>query len=81
VLHPPACNEQKRRTSQRDGRIRRDYGIILAVNGDSGGLIGTPDARWHDNDLTCLPSLTLADFEPVNVASLIVTNDSGVTKK
>jgi hypothetical protein len=57
----------------------RDYGIILADNGDSGGLIGTPDARWNDNDLSCITSLTLADFEPVNVSSLIVNNDSGDT--
>jgi len=57
----------------------RDYGIILADNGDSGGLIGTPDARWNDNDLSCLTSLTLKDFEPVNVSSLIVSNDSGET--
>lgn len=59
----------------------RDYGIILADNGDSGGLIGTPDARWNDNDLSCLTSLTLADFEPVNVSTLIVRNDSGATKE
>jgi hypothetical protein len=57
----------------------RNYGIILADNGDSGGLIGTPDARWNDNDLSCLTSLTLVDFEPVNVSSLIVSNDSGDT--
>ncbi|HKO03983.1 MAG TPA: hypothetical protein VJW51_04505 [Candidatus Acidoferrales bacterium] len=59
----------------------RNYGIILADNGDSGGLIGTPDARWNDNDLSCLRSLTLADFEPVNVSSLIVNNDSGATSQ
>jgi hypothetical protein len=57
----------------------RNYGIILADNGDSGGLIGTPDARWNDDDLACLKSLTLADFEPVNVSDLIVSNDSGAT--
>jgi hypothetical protein len=57
----------------------RNYGIILADNGDSGGLIGTPDARWNDTDLSCLTSLTLGDFEPVNVSSLMVTNDSGAT--
>jgi len=57
----------------------RNYGIILADNGDSGGLIGTPDSRWNDNDLACITSLTLADFEPVNVSSLIVNNDSGAT--
>ena len=59
----------------------RNYGIILADNGQSGGLIGTPDARWNDADLSCITSLTLGDFEPVNVASLIVSNDSGATLK
>ena len=57
----------------------RNYGIILADNGSSGGLIGTPDARWNDNDLACLRSLILSDFEPVNVSSLMVSNDSGAT--
>ncbi|HEX4160552.1 MAG TPA: Ig domain-containing protein [Rhizomicrobium sp.] len=59
----------------------RDYGIILADNGDSGGLIGTPDARWNDDDLSCITSLILDDFEPVNVSSLMVKNDSGQTKE
>jgi len=59
--------------------VFRNYGIILADNGDSGGLIGTPDARWNDSDLACLTSLTLGDFEPVNVSSLMVSNDSGAT--
>jgi hypothetical protein len=58
----------------------RNYGIIIADNGISGGLIGTPDARWNDNDLACITSLTLANFEPVNVSSLIVKNNSGATK-
>jgi hypothetical protein len=57
----------------------RNYGIILADNGLSGGLIGTPDARWNDTDLQCLESLTLANFEPVNVSSLMVSSDSGET--
>ncbi len=58
----------------------RNYGIILADNGDSGGLIGTPDARWNNNDLSCITNLILDDFEPVNVSSLMVHNDSGATK-
>ncbi len=57
----------------------RNYGIILADNGSSGGLIGTPDARWNDNDLGCIRNLILSDFEPVNVSSLIVSNTSGAT--
>ena len=48
----------------------RNYGIILADNGMTGGLIGTPDARWNDSDLACLTSLTLSDFEPVNVSAV-----------
>ncbi len=59
----------------------RNYGIILADNGDSGGLIGTPDARWNNDDLSCLTSLILSDFEPVNVSSLMVSDDSGETGK
>ncbi len=57
----------------------RNYGIILADNGMSGGLIGTPDTRWNDSDLACLTSLTLGDFEPVNVSGLMVSSDSGQT--
>jgi len=60
----------------------RNYGIILSDNGISGGLIGTPDARWNDNDLECITSLTLGDFEPVNVSSLMVAGSgSGATTK
>lgn len=57
----------------------RDYGIILADNGLNGGIIGTPDARWNDADLACIKDLTLADFEPVNTSSLMVSTDSGKT--
>jgi hypothetical protein len=57
----------------------RNYGIILADNGGNGGLIGTPDARWNDDDLHCLTALTLADFEPVNVSTLMRSADSGET--
>ena len=57
----------------------RNYGIILADNGASGGLIGTPDARWHDSDLACLKSLSLANFEPVDVSSLMLSTASAQT--
>lgn len=56
----------------------RNYGIILADGGGpNGALIGTPDARWNDVDLECLEQLTLSNFEPVNVSSLMVSADSG----
>jgi hypothetical protein len=57
----------------------RNYGIILADNGNSGSIIGTADARWNNNDIDCISSLPLSDFEPVNVSSLMVSNDSGQT--
>jgi List-Bact-rpt repeat protein len=50
-----------------------NYGIILADNGTTGGIIGTPDSRWNDADLACLTNLTLTNFEPVNVSSVIAT--------
>jgi len=59
----------------------RDYGIILADNGASGGLIGTSDARWNDDVLSRLKELKLSQFEPVDVSSLIVDNDSGQAKQ
>ena len=48
----------------------RDYGMILADNGVSAALIGTPDSRWNDADLACLTSLTFSQFEPVQVQQL-----------
>ncbi len=57
----------------------QDYGIILADNGPSGSMIGTPDARWNNADLSCLRNVSLGYFEPVNVSSLKVSPDSGAT--
>jgi hypothetical protein len=51
----------------------RNYGIIDADNGASGGIIATNDARWPN--LSCLNSITLGNFEPVNVQSVIKTLD------
>jgi hypothetical protein len=48
----------------------RDYGMILADNGPSAALVGTPDSRWNDADLNCLTSLTFSQFEPVQVQQL-----------
>jgi hypothetical protein len=57
----------------------KHYGIIVADNGSTGGVIGTPDSRWNDADLACLSNFTLSQFEPVNVSSLQVSADSGAT--
>jgi hypothetical protein len=42
-------------------------------------LIGTPDTRWNDSDLACLGNLTLSNFEPVNVSSIMLSASSGQT--
>jgi hypothetical protein len=56
------------------------YGIILADNGLTGGLIGTSDSRWNDDDLACLTNFALSQFEPVNVSSLQANPNSGEVK-
>ncbi len=50
----------------------RNYGMMLADNGLTGFLGGTPDSRWNDGDLSCLMNLHMGDFEPVNVQSIAV---------
>ena len=42
----------------------RNYGIILADNGASGGLIGTPDARWNDTSLDVCARCTCRILSP-----------------
>jgi len=56
----------------------RHYGIIVADNGGT-FIIGTSDNRWNDSDLACLKNITLADFEPVNVSSLMINTSTGQT--
>jgi len=50
----------------------RNYGIIVSDIGLNGAIIGTPDSRWNDTDLSCLTELKLGDFEPVNVSGIAV---------
>lgn len=59
----------------------RDFGIVLSDNGGCGGLCGVPDARWNDTALAALSQLTLGDFEPVDVSSLMIDNDSGQARQ
>ncbi len=54
----------------------RNYGLIIADNGITGGVVATADARWNDNDLACLTAIHLSDFEPVNVSSKMVDLNS-----
>ncbi len=54
----------------------RNYGLIIADNGITGGVVATADSRWNDDDLACLTAVHLSDFEPVNVSSKMVDLNS-----
>ena len=54
----------------------RNYGLIVADNGYTGGIVATADSRWNDSDLACLTALKLSDFEPVNVSSKMIDINS-----
>ncbi len=54
----------------------RNYGLIVADNGLTGGVVATADARWNDNDLACIEAIHLSDFEPVDVSSKMVDLNS-----
>ncbi|HLV11315.1 MAG TPA: hypothetical protein VKY42_02605 [Trueperaceae bacterium] len=56
------------------------YGIVLADNGSAWYLSGAPDERWDDDALRDLRRVTGADFEAVDVSSLMVDPDSGRTR-
>ncbi len=45
----------------------KKYGIIMADNGSSMYLTGTPDDRWNNDDLHTLGTLTASDFEVVQM--------------
>ena len=53
------------------------YGIILADNGSAWYISGVPDEHWDNDMLRELSQVTGADFEAVDVSSLMVDPDSG----
>jgi hypothetical protein len=46
-------------------RALKRYGVIVADNGSSWFITGTPDGRWHDEDLDQLKRVPGAAFEAV----------------
>jgi hypothetical protein len=48
----------------------QQYGAIMADNGSSMFIIGTPDLRWNNNDLGNLHSVTASDFEVLLISPL-----------
>jgi hypothetical protein len=58
-------------------RAMQRYGIILADNGSAWFISGAPDERWDNDELRELRDLHGADFEAVDVSSLMIDPDSG----
>jgi hypothetical protein len=58
----------------------KTYGIILADNGSDWFISGVPDERWDNELLRELRQVRGADFEAVDVSSLMLYPDSGQVK-
>ena len=58
----------------------KDYGMILADNGDPWDVDGNPDARWNDDVLWLLGSLHGSDFEAIDESSLMIDPNSGQSR-
>ena len=56
------------------------YGLILADNGSSWFVSGSPDPRWDNDALRQLRQLAGSDFEAVDVSPLQASPDSGVAR-
>jgi uncharacterized repeat protein (TIGR02543 family) len=54
--------------------------MILADNGSSWFISGAPDERWNNDILSQLKRVTGANFEAVDVSSLMVSPDSAQVK-
>jgi hypothetical protein len=48
----------------------KNYGMIMADNGSSMFISGTPDNRWNNDDLNLLKQLTASDFEVLLISPL-----------
>jgi hypothetical protein len=55
----------------------KHYGMIVADNGSSWYISGTPDSRWNNDDLHILGKISGSDFEVVDESSLRISPDSG----
>lgn len=55
----------------------KQYGIILADNGSSWYISGSPNENWDNDMLHELDDVLGSDFEAVDVSSLMIDPDSG----
>lgn len=53
----------------------KKYGLILADNGSAIFITGAPDNRWDDNDLHQLGTVTAANFEVVQMPTVITSGN------
>ena len=60
-------------------RALQEYGMMLADNGSAWFLSGVPDERWDNDELRELRDVEGADFEAVDVSSLMVDPGSSRT--
>lgn len=54
----------------------KTHGIILADNGSSWYLSGSPDERWNNDDLHTLDPIKGSDFVAVDSTSMMISADS-----
>ena len=59
----------------------KTYGLILADNGSPWYISGAPDERWDNDILHQLGGVTGADFEAVDVSSLMRQRDSAQARE
>lgn len=53
----------------------KKYGLILADNGSSMYISGTPDDRWNNSDLHLLNGATAADFDVIQLSPLYTSSN------
>jgi len=62
-------------------RALKKYGIILADNGSDWFISGAPDERWNNTRLREIRRLMGADFEAVDMSSLMIDPNSGEARQ
>jgi hypothetical protein len=62
-------------------RALKTYGMILADNGSAWYISGAPDERWDNDELHELHRVHGADFEAVDVSSMMIDPDSGRARR
>ena len=58
----------------------KDYGMILADQGQAWSITGAPDPRWNNNLLHDIENLRGSDFEVVDTAGLMIDPNSGQSR-